>query len=83
MSRSWRDVARPIIAEVLRSTAGQDEKAIAKALRDAYPFGERRHHPYKIWRDEIWRQRGRARKRAVKAAAQAIAMPDLFNRGDS
>ena len=56
--RTWRDKARPIIARVLRETKGQDEKAIRKALRDAYQFGPREYHPYKVWLDEIKRQRG-------------------------
>lgn len=54
----WREVARPIIARVLSATAGKSKPEIDSALRDAYPFGERRYHPYKIWLDEIKRQRG-------------------------
>jgi hypothetical protein len=48
----------PIIEKVLAETSGKDEKEIVKALRDAYPFGPRKHHPYKIWLDEVKRQRG-------------------------
>jgi hypothetical protein len=55
---SWRDRARPIVAQVLRDTAGQPEEVIKKALFDAYPFGERHYTPYKIWLNEIRRQRG-------------------------
>lgn len=53
----WRRVAAPIIAAVLEKhpEAGKEQE---KALYDAYPFGERRYHPYKIWLDEIKRQRG-------------------------
>jgi hypothetical protein len=58
MAKSWRDYAAPIIARVLKEAAGQDEKTIKKALHDAYPFGERAMHPYKIWCDEVRRQRG-------------------------
>ena len=59
MSQSrWRNKAAPIIARVLVQTKGQGEDAIAKALYDAYPFGERRYHPYKVWLDEIRKQRG-------------------------
>ena len=59
MSQSkWRDHCAPIINRVLKETAGQDEKAIQKALRDAYPYGAFENHPYKIWRSEIHRQRG-------------------------
>ena len=65
-SPTWREVAAPIIAAVLAETAGQDEKAVGKALRAAYPFGERRHHPYKVWCSEVDRQRGRVRITALR-----------------
>jgi hypothetical protein len=53
---SWRDSARPIIAKVLAENEGKSEKEIRKALREAYPFGVRQYHPYKIWCDEVKRQ---------------------------
>lgn len=56
---AWRDHAAPIISEVLKATKGLPEKDIKKALRDAYPFGVRKYHPYKIWLDEIKVQRGK------------------------
>lgn len=55
---SWRDHARPIIHRALEATKGKPEKDIRRALREAYPYGVRRHWPYKIWLDEIARQRG-------------------------
>ncbi len=55
--RTWRDIARPIIAKVLADNKDKSEKEIRKALRDAYPFGQRAMHPYKIWCDEIKVQR--------------------------
>jgi len=58
MVGTWRNSARPRIAEVLKATQGQSEKDIRKALRDAYPWGDRMRHPYKIWCDEIKVQRG-------------------------
>lgn len=58
MGASWRDIAKPIIAEVLRENEGKDPKEVRKALREAYPFGERKYHPYKIWIDEIRVQLG-------------------------
>lgn len=54
----WREDASRIIARVLKETAGQEENAIRKALRDAYPWGERSNHPYKMWCSEVRRQRG-------------------------
>jgi hypothetical protein len=55
---SWREKSAEVITRVLLETRGQDEAAVKKALYDAYPFGERAYHPYKIWLDEIRRQRG-------------------------
>ena len=54
---TWREDARPIIAEVLKEANGKDEKEIRKALREAYPFGARKWWPYKVWLDEIKVQR--------------------------
>lgn len=54
----WRDRVAPLIAEVLRATTGQPEAAIRKALRDAYPFGERTNWVYKVWCSEVAIQRG-------------------------
>ena len=50
---TWRDCARPIIHRVLAENAGKTAKEIRAALREAYPWGELAHHPYKIWCDEI------------------------------
>ncbi len=54
---TWRNHCAPIIRDVLIATKGMSEKEIKTALREAYPFGERAMHPYKIWLDEIKRQR--------------------------
>lgn len=58
---SWRDTSREIISKVLAENKGKDEKAIKKALKDAYPFGQRQYHPYKVWLDEIQIQTGKRR----------------------
>lgn len=77
MSEShWRDSAAPIISRVLLETEGQPEKEIRKALRDAYPFGERRYHPYKIWLSEIQRQRFTGRRVRVLVPGEKIVFPD-------
>lgn len=55
---TWRERAAPIIAQTLVSTQGKPEAEIRQALRDAYPFGTRQYHPYRIWCDEIRVQRG-------------------------
>lgn len=68
---SWRDRASVVIAEVLERTKGQPEEVIAKALRDAYPFGARKWFPYKVWLDEIKVQRGLKPQRSGTAASDA------------
>ena len=59
MNSSWRAVSAPIIARVLAATAGKPPEEVRAALRAAYPFGVRRHHPYRIWCDEIRAQTGK------------------------
>lgn len=61
MNGTWRDIARPIIQKVLADTQGMDEGAVKRALYEAYPFGERQYHPYKVWLDEIKVQRKQRR----------------------
>lgn len=60
--KTWRHIAAPIIAQVLDDTMGQSEPDIKQALYDAYPFGERKYFPYKVWLDEIKRQRKTQRR---------------------
>lgn len=78
--RTWRDTARPIIAKVLKETRGMDEKVIRMALRAAYPFGMRRYHPYKVWCDEVRRQRGLKTKGPKKGALRDVP-PDPRQQG--
>jgi hypothetical protein len=49
---SWADRADQVLAEVFRD--GIPPKTV---IRDAYPFGPRSHHPYKVWlrRVRAWR----------------------------
>jgi len=55
---TWRDRARPLIAKVISRVGTEDMKGLRKALREAFPFGPRDYHPYKIWLDEIRVQLG-------------------------
>ena len=55
----WRKESAEIIGKILLEMNGKEEPEIRKALRDAYPFGPRKYHPYKIWLDEIQRQTGK------------------------
>jgi hypothetical protein len=54
---SWRARSSQIIAKVIAETSGASTEARDKALFDAYPFGVRKYHPYKIWLSEVKRQK--------------------------
>ena len=62
---TWRDKARPIIAKVIADVGTSDMSRLRRALREAYPWGPREYHPYKIWCDEIRVQLGTKPKRTV------------------
>lgn len=91
MSQShWRDKAAPIIAKILEATKGRDEKEIRAALRAAYPFNERKYHPYQIWLSEIRIQRGLkpklgtfGPKAKIRAKMASELQPGLFETAES
>lgn len=45
----WRAVADEVIARVVSDNPGLPEDELRRKLSDAYPFGMRKYHPYKIW----------------------------------
>jgi hypothetical protein len=65
MKSYWREKCRTIIARVIAENKGADEQQIRKALSDAYPFGERKYHPYKVWLDEIAVQMGTKKQKNI------------------
>lgn len=52
---SWREGAVRVIDKVVRENPTARGKDLRKLLFDAYPFGIRRHHPYRIWCEEVRR----------------------------
>jgi hypothetical protein len=73
---SWRQYSAPIIKRVIEQCGTEDMKLLRKKLHAAYPFGERKYHPYKIWCDEIRSQLGLKQAKSKKRKAAA------FNAGD-
>ncbi len=55
----WRERCKPIIAKVIAENKHLGEKVLRKALYNAYPFGERKMYPYKVWLSEISFQLGK------------------------
>lgn len=69
----WRRIARPIIAEVINRVGREDDYQLRKALFEAYPFGERKYHPYRTWLDEIKRQLGDPQRKRRRCDPPAVA----------
>ena len=53
---TWREHCAPIIREVISETGKDDIKLLRKKLREAYPYGEKKYWPYKVWLSEIKEQ---------------------------
>ena len=45
----------PILPDVREHLAAGRLKAARAMVKAAYPFGLRRHHPYKVWGEEVRR----------------------------
>lgn len=76
MAISWRDRLAPVIAKVIAEVGREEPKRLRAALRDAYPCGERKYWPYKVWCDEVRRQLGIAH--VGISAREHRATGDLF-----
>jgi hypothetical protein len=79
--KTWRDHFRPRIARVIAEVGTDDMPALRRALRDAFPAGERRYHPYKIWLHEIRVQLGLVKmwsRQREKAKQPCDGQQELF-----
>ena len=56
----WRTASKRIISEIVQRNHG-NIKMIRFELKEAYPFGERRYYPYKIWLQECQKAIGKVR----------------------
>ena len=72
----WRTRARKVIQAVIKDNAGKSEKDILAAIRKAYPFVERKYHPYKIWLDEVKVQTGKKVKHPYRQPLRKPTPPD-------
>lgn len=49
----WNVESRRVIATVVKDVGVEDEDCLRKAILAAYPFGERRQWPYKVFLAEV------------------------------
>ena len=75
---SWRKRASPTIAAVLEQYPDEGSEQ-RNALKEAYPFGIRAYHPYKVWLDEIARQKGKKIPLKQPLPEKNEAMPGQMN----
>lgn len=50
---TWRQQAQAAIAKALEDVTSTAPDELRRILFDAYPFGVRQYHPYKIWCDAV------------------------------
>ena len=62
MSQSWYDRAKAVITQVKLQHPDVDRKALRILCSKAYPFGERRNHPYKAWCRAMREELGMSRR---------------------
>lgn len=80
---TWRERASEVILRTLAELPEDaDTDTKVEAVRAAYPFGERKRRPYKIWCDEVQRlvygrskeQRKRERQRQKEIEAGQLSL---------
>ena len=79
----WVEAALTVMNKTLMACRenGKTPAETAKAIDDAYPFGDRAHHPYKVWLRErrlFFAQHGLPRN--GKSKTQKEQLDDLFAR---
>ena len=62
--KTWRDIAAPKIRKIISEAGTDDIGLLRKALKEGYPFFERKYWPYKIWCDEVRIQLGLKNRRS-------------------
>lgn len=78
MSSKWREIAARTIQQVIDDNPNLSAGELRKAISNAYPFGQRAHHPYKIWLDEVKRRLSPRKLPTRKECVSDPNQPDLF-----
>lgn len=50
---NWQERARAVIDATIAANPNASPDELFKLVNAAYPFGERRYHPYKVWLKEM------------------------------
>jgi len=49
MAIDWKGKAWAAIDTIMKANPDAGVEELRVLLRDAYPFGERKYHPYRVW----------------------------------
>ena len=71
----WRKRAREVIYGVVEEVGTDDLDLLEKKIRAAYPFGERKYWPYKVWLSEVRYQMARIRRSQPIEEANLSGLP--------
>lgn len=63
----WRETANRVIRQVVEANPNATNDQLRQLAGQAYPFGPRKYHPYKIWLDELNQMIPRNGKRVATA----------------
>ncbi len=69
---SWRSYSNQVINQVIKDNPDADEKTLRKKISEAYPFGERAMHPYKIWLDAVKKALASKRELSSKKVSSPV-----------
>lgn len=50
---NWKEQAQAVIHALLKEFNGSTATELRRLLNQHYPFGQRKHHPYKVWCSEV------------------------------
>jgi len=80
MQPTWAMHAQAVIDRVLSQMPGANLAEKRRALHDAYPYGQRRHWPYKVWCRQVRISLGLATPgKTLGRLTQALAGTPLFD----
>lgn len=81
MSNYWIARACEVIAVVKQAHPEATGEELRALLHEAYPFGERKHHPYKVWLSCV-RDACHIEKKARSVESLPLFEQDLTGKGE-
>jgi len=68
----WTTESLKVIGRVKAENPGATPEDLRKLVSKAYPFGERKHYPYRAWQAAVLKELGPS-ERKIEAQARLLA----------